>query len=741
LFLDNLSEDPNIDNKAINANEKKKEGAPTNPTKKKLVTDKYLNHVQSKYKNNTIVNAHDTKSKRDKMQKNIFLIEDIEDEYGDSGIYSSPALEHRLHESISPPVSEDGIVLDQLPTIPELRTTEEETETENDEDKDDRQVAAAAALPNSMQETVNDTEILRYEAKDDMGSLPLVKKDRTPSAPSQITNSNTTTNYGFDDNHAILPVKKVEYKVKTSKQIVAELMRDIEEQKVKKNNTRKLTSQKQKQTKSIIRGETNRIQKRTRNDTRAAHSNNTSISAKWNWASPDKIAISPPPQPSHSDNDNINSSKSRSNNHSHINATAKVSQIDVSSPQVSLIPITMKQQQERHGIDTIKPVTIPSWPAHPMEEGLTASIKNIEPNHHEMVNLMPSTTTGSNTHSNESGPTFLRKIDHYKLLEQENDIADFLNNTLERINNTCNDGVKIVENDNISSSEPTRDDSMVGNKGNATDTNYDDSMLNNINETADSTTLEATSGESGTTKNSNSQNESLIADLLSTNKTLENKVAYQNRIIDTLNAGMVAQEFELRYTNRKNNETTKANEDLRFMMNDLEDTLKSVVDTNETSDRARKIINDFMEINNELNSSTVEINERRPTSILLSPRSSNSNESYSSNNESYSSSTSASSSNYNTYPNGDPNGESRKFNNETITSVVLPATLIDENDIVDHLLYPSPEKIISNTDGNYNRNRVVDVNTLFVENTLSKKSVVHNEQQMEKQEDTDEIWV
>ena len=47
----------------------------------------------SKYKNNTIANAHDTKSKRDKMQKNIFLIEDMEDEY--EGFYQEVIGKHK----------------------------------------------------------------------------------------------------------------------------------------------------------------------------------------------------------------------------------------------------------------------------------------------------------------------------------------------------------------------------------------------------------------------------------------------------------------------------------------------------------------------------------------------------------------------------------------------------------------------------------------------------------------------
>ena len=130
------------------------------------------------------------------------------------------------------------------------------------------------------------------------------------------------------------------------------------------------------------------------------------------------------------------------------------------------------------------------------------------------------------------------------------------------------------------------------------------------------------------------------------------------------------------------------------------------------------------------------INQRRPTTVLLSP--------VSSNNESYSSNTSASSSNYITDPNSDSNSDSHTFDNKTIGSIILPATLIAENDIVDHLLYPSPDKIISNTDGTYgvdSRNDVIDMNTLFIENTLSIKTAVHDGQQIQKQEDADEIWV
>ena len=181
---------------------------------------------------------------------------------------------------------------------------------------------------------------------------------------------------------------------------------------------------------------------------------------------------------------------------------------------------------------------------------------------------------------------------------------------------------------------------------------------------------------------------------MNTNKDLENKLLYQNRIIDDLNAGIVEKEFALRYTRRVNNETEKNNVDLRFMMDDLEDTLKSVVDTNETSERARKLMNDFMAINNEINITPKRINNQTNVSpIYLSPP-----------NTSYSSSSSGGSMTNSSITTRGGSHEkqmmainrsienvhsSSTFNNETVTSIILPAMLIDENDFADKV-YNSP---------------------------------------------------
>ena len=249
-----------------------------------------------------------------------------------------------------------------------------------------------------------------------------------------------------------------------------------------------------------------------------------------------------------------------------------------------------------------------------------------------------------------------------KLIEQERDIDEFLNKTL---------GMKI-DSDVV-------EEIGTENEGKNVDKNELKEKLENdiiIDNDDDSSNIDT-----------------VIKELMNTNKDLENKLLYQNRIIDDLNAGIVEKEFALRYTRRVNDEKEKNNVDLKFMMDDLEDTLKSVVDTNETSERARKLMNDFMAINNEINITPKHINNQTNVSpIYLSPP-----------NTSYSSSSSSSGDSMTNSSITTSGGSHEKqmmainrsienvhssstFNNETVTSIILPAMLIDENDFADKLI-------------------------------------------------------
>ena len=251
-----------------------------------------------------------------------------------------------------------------------------------------------------------------------------------------------------------------------------------------------------------------------------------------------------------------------------------------------------------------------------------------------------------------------------KLIEQERDIDEFLNKTL---------GMKI-DSDVV-------EEIGTENEGKNVDKNELKEKLENdiiIDNDDDSSNIDT-----------------VIKELMNTNKDLENKLLYQNRIIDDLNAGIVEKEFALRYTRRVNDEKEKNNVDLKFMMDDLEDTLKSVVDTNETSERARKLMNDFMAINNEINITPKRINNQTNVSpIYLSPP----NTSYSSSSSSGDSMTNSSI----TTSGGSHEKQmmainrsienvhsSSTFNNETVTSIILPAMLIDENNFADKV-YNSP---------------------------------------------------
>ena len=108
--------------------------------------------------------------------------------------------------------------------------------------------------------------------------------------------------------------------------------------------------------------------------------------------------------------------------------------------------------------------------------------------------------------------------------------------------------------------------------------------------------------------------EQIIRDLLRTNSNLHNKLSYQSRLIHTLNAGMIEKDFALRNSMHMQEETSKTNTKLLDMMSDLEHTLKSVVDTHETSERAKQILNEFDVLNQKSNTKMLMV-----CSTLLSP--------------------------------------------------------------------------------------------------------------------------
>ena len=316
------------------------------------------------------------------------------------------------------------------------------------------------------------------------------------------------------------------------------------------------------------------------------------------------------------------------------------------------IAVFREQPKQLQKQPTVTISSIPP-PAVDLKHNNAMNIFLEDTNHkYNNINIMETKVGGNVIHSK-------------KLIEQERDIDEFLNKTL---------GMKI-------DSEAVEE---IGtkNEGKNVDKNELKEKLENdiiIDNDDDSSNIDT-----------------VIKELMNTNKDLENKLLYQNRIIDDLNAGIVEKEFALRYTRRVNDEKEKNNVDLKFMMDDLEETLKSVVDTNETSERARKLMNDFMAINNEINITPKRINNQTNVSpIYLSPP----NTSYSSS----SSSSGGSMTNSSITTSGGSHEKqmmainrsienvhsSSTFNNETVTSIILPAMLIDENDFADKV-YNSP---------------------------------------------------
>ena len=208
-----------------------------------------------------------------------------------------------------------------------------------------------------------------------------------------------------------------------------------------------------------------------------------------------------------------------------------------------------------------------------------------------------STLKPSSVHTNT--PSLLERTNEQtKMMEQEENIWYFLNETLQQT----------VTNDS-NSRNPTRiENSPQQNKGVESEGSKRPPLERNIptfqirSEHTKKAPIDASARMSPAPLNpSTTRNEQIIRDLLRTNSNLHNKLSYQSRLIHTLNAGMIEKDFALRNSMHMQEETSKTNTKLLDMMSDLEHTLKSVVDTHETSERAKQILNEFDVLNQKSN--------------------------------------------------------------------------------------------------------------------------------------------
>ena len=207
-----------------------------------------------------------------------------------------------------------------------------------------------------------------------------------------------------------------------------------------------------------------------------------------------------------------------------------------------------------------------------------------------------STLSPSSAHTNALS-LLERTNEQTKMMEQEENIWYFLNETLQRAitNDSNNRKPTRVENSPQQNEEVQSEGSKCLLERNIPTFKIRSEHIKKapINASARMTPAPVTS--------SSTRNEQIIRDLLRTNSNLHNKLSYQSRFIHTLNAGMIEKDFALRNSMQMQEETSKTNTKLLDMMSDLEHTLKSVVDTHETSERAKQILNDFDVLNQNSN--------------------------------------------------------------------------------------------------------------------------------------------